>query len=67
MNMKFSDTIKLNRGVGDQRIRNMEDNTRRISSAIDKLQEDVQEISSVEFVSQLPETPNPKTLYFVTE
>lgn len=67
MKKKFSDTITINRGVGDQRIRNMESNDQRIAKAIDKLQEDIQEISSIEFVSQLPQTPNPKILYFVTE
>lgn len=67
MKKKFSDTIMTNRGVGDQRIRNMESNDQRIAKAIDKIQEEMQEASGIEFVTQLPETPNPKTLYFITE
>lgn len=67
MKKKFSDTININRGVGDQRIRNMESNDKRIAKAIDKIQEVLQKASDIEFVTQLPETPNPKTLYFITE
>lgn len=67
MKKKFSDTIMTNRGVGDQRIRNMESNDQRIAKAIDKIQEEMQEARGIEFVAQLPETPNPKTLYFITE
>lgn len=67
MKKKFSDTITINRGVGDQRIRNMEANEQKIAKAIDKIQEGMQEASGIEFVTQLPETPNPKTLYFITE
>lgn len=67
MKKKLSDTITINRGVGDQRIRNMEANEQKIAKAIDKIQEEMQEASGIEFVTQLPETPNPKTLYFITE
>lgn len=74
MKKKFSDTITINRGVGDQRIRNMEANEQKIAKAIDTLAEeieqaaqDIQDRDPIAFVTAIPASPDAKTLYFVVE
>ena len=74
MKKNFSETIKVNRGVGDQRIRNMEANDLLLAKAIDELAEtisqaeqDIQDRDPIAFVTALPASPDPATLYFVCE
>ena len=67
MKKNFSETIKVNRGVGDQRIRNMEANDLLLAKAIDELGQDIQDRDPIAFVTALPASPDPATLYFVCE
>lgn len=58
-----SNTIKYNRGVGDQRVRNLESCMEKVVSAVNELNGS----STIVFCEQLPETQDPETIYALVE
>ena len=58
-----SNTIKYNRGVGDQRVRNLESCMEKVVSAVNEMGD----LSPVVFCEQLPQTPDPDVIYAIVE
>lgn len=67
--MDNSKTILYNRGIGDRRVRQMEDCLSDVVSAVNTLNEETIPglESKIEFVTSLPASPVEDTLYFVYE
>lgn len=63
MKKKQSETIKYNRGVGDQRVRNLEGCMEKVVAEVNRMSG----AAPIVFCEQLPETQDPETIYALVE